>query len=125
MSVLECGRITYFTRVTLLHYISKILYLEAWQNPGSTPVRWHLINSVTIPCYYFLDQLHNISSVSVSGCFLQYVMTIGGVIRCFGIFYVAFMEEFNSKAGSAAWIAVLVGIVTNVAGKTNIFLKMR
>ena len=52
-------------------------------------------------------------------------MTIGGVIRCFGIFYVAFMEEFNSKAGSAAWIAVLVGMVSTGAGKTNMVITDR
>ena len=46
-------------------------------------------------------------------------MTVGGAIRCFGIFYVAFMEEFNSNAGNAAWIAVLVGVVNCVEGKRN------
>ena len=80
---------------------------------------------MTISCNQFLDQLHDLSSLPLSGCFLQYVMTIGGVIRCFGIFYVAFMEEFNSKAGSAAWIAVLVGMVSTGAGKTNMVITDR
>ena len=53
----------------------------------------------------------------LKGCFLQNVVTIGGVVRCFGIFYVAFMEEINSKAGNAAWIAVFCGLVLNIGGK--------
>ena len=40
------------------------------------------------------------------GCFLQAVIT-AGVFKCFGIMYVAFMEEFDSKAGDAAWIITI------------------
>ena len=69
---------------------------------------------------YFRETSIDFQHVS-TGCFLQNVVTIGGVVRCFGIFYVAFMEEFNSKAANAAWIAVLCGLVLNIGGKQTLF----
>ena len=52
-----------------------------------------------------------------SGCFLQASISSGGVVKCFGIMYVAFMEEFNSKAGAAAWIIGLCIALQHFAGK--------
>ena len=49
------------------------------------------------------------------------MVTIGGVVRCFGIFYVAFMEEFDSKAGNAAWIAVCCGLALNIGGIAKLY----
>ena len=61
-----------------------------------------------------------LSSFFLSGCFLAALFSAGGVIKCFGIMYVAFMEEFNSKAGDAAWIIALCNSFL-LFGGINIF----
>ena len=50
------------------------------------------------------------------GVVLQNAITIGGVVRCFGIFYVEFMAKFNSNAGSTAWLAVLCSVIILLGG---------
>ncbi len=50
------------------------------------------------------------------GCMLQNMLTVGGVIKTFGILYVAFMERFDSQAGSAAWIVVIANFILCAGG---------
>ena len=71
---------------------------------------------------FFTFVFHVILFFLLLGCFLQNTITIGGAVRCFGIFYVAFMEEFNSKAGSTAWIAVLCSATILSGGIPFIYL---
>ncbi len=58
------------------------------------------------------------------GCMLQNMLTVGGVIKTFGILYVAFMERFDSQAGSAAWIVVIANFILCAGGSFTNALAM-
>ena len=61
-----------------------------------------------------METIINVLSLLFKGCF---VVSAGGVVKCFGIMCVAFMEDFNSKAGNAAWIIVLCNSILFVGVK--------